>query len=503
MESKKEKDLKEGSIFDKYIIIKKADEGGFAKVYLAEERETKKQYAIKVLKKNKTPGIVINSFLREIEILKILSNSDKTNNYTPHIYYYGKGCIKEGENNIEQKYYYVMDYFPKKDLCEYIINVKKTKIDFKEKHAKVIFSKILKGVKFCHDAGICHLDLHLKNIIFNEKYDPKIIDFSFSLELKYADKSGMFNKWEWPKIRCPEILEKHRFNGIKVDIFSLGMMLFNIVTKYNGFEPEFKDKINKLKYYSLIKEGKIEKYWNIVAKEIPKLSSYSEEFKKLFISMVSYDPEKRPTIEEILKDPWFEEINSLNKEEYQKLEEEIIEIFMKLENEMNKENEIYEKKGEKSEDKDTDNEDSGNRSCNDKIKQYFDLNLTPKYIYQKGLNAKNYIIIKGNLHPAKFLNNLLNKICEEFMDICFIEEDKHKLKFNITFDKQEEDENEEDNDKDEELDNLIEENCTICIKLFEYINGGYELHFIRKSGNLEDYYEYFNKIKQIIKKLLM
>ena len=52
--------------FNKYVLIKKIGEGGFGKVYLIEEKETKKQYAIKVLKKGKTPIKEINSFLREI-----------------------------------------------------------------------------------------------------------------------------------------------------------------------------------------------------------------------------------------------------------------------------------------------------------------------------------------------------------------------------------------------------------------------------------------------------
>ena len=84
------------------------------------------------------------------------------------------------------------------------------------------------------------------------------------------------------------------------------------------------------------------------------------------------------------------------------------------------------------------------------------------------------------------------------MEICIIEEEKNKLKCNIIFENQEED----DIDNDEESEYLRKENCVICIKLYEYIDGGYELHFVKKSGELEDYYKYFNKIKEIIKQLL-
>ena len=58
----------------------------------------------------------------------------------------------------------------------------KTKQGFQEKHAKIIFSKILEGVQFIHDSDICHLDLTLDNILLDDKYNPIITDFGLSLE---------------------------------------------------------------------------------------------------------------------------------------------------------------------------------------------------------------------------------------------------------------------------------------------------------------------------------
>ena len=63
------------------------------------------------------------------------------------------------------------------------------------------------------------------------------------------------------------------------------------------------------------------------------------------------------------------------------------------------------------------------------------------------------------------------------------------LSLNIKFEKKEEDDDddgEEENEENEEsytnnIELLRTEDCNICIKLFEYINGGYELHFIRRK----------------------
>ena len=72
-----------------------------------------------------------------------------------------------------------------------------------------------------------------------------------------------------------------------------------------------------------------------------------------------------------------------------------------------------------------------------------------------------------------------------------------------------ENKNEEQNDEEvENMDNNDNNNeepnikSIICIKLFKYIHGGYEVHFIKKRGYLEFYYEYFKEIRGIIKNIL-
>ena len=55
------------------------------------------------------------------------------------------------------------------------------------------------------------------------------------------------------------------------------------------------------------------KYWNSVKDQIGEMS---EDLKNLYLKMISFNPNVRPTIEEILKDPWMKEINDLNESEY-------------------------------------------------------------------------------------------------------------------------------------------------------------------------------------------
>ena len=51
---------------------------------------------------------------------------------------------------------------------------------FGELYSKVIFSKIVEGVKCIHDHNICNRDLKLENILLNADFCPKICDFGFA-----------------------------------------------------------------------------------------------------------------------------------------------------------------------------------------------------------------------------------------------------------------------------------------------------------------------------------
>ena len=112
----------------------------------------------------------------------------------------------------------------------------------------------------------------------------------------------------------------------------------------------------------------------------------SDDFKDLYTKMISFDPNKRPTIDEILASPWMKEIRDLKEEELIQLEKEIMEDFSKREIEVNKA--LKQKMEVNKQDK---IQSSGNKSAGDED-DYFDLSLKPKFA-QTGLNMENYIKI--------------------------------------------------------------------------------------------------------------
>ena len=143
-----------------------------------------------------------------------------------------------------------MDYFPKKDLEEYI---SKTENGFEEKYAKLIFRKILESVQYCHDNNICHLDIKTRNFVFDEDFNVKIIDFGESEKI-IRDSDGNIKQLKGSKgtkiYKCPQMWANLPYNGIKADIFSLGVVLYRLVTKGQNFISSLKSR--QMCPYSLI-----------------------------------------------------------------------------------------------------------------------------------------------------------------------------------------------------------------------------------------------------------
>ena len=310
--------IKDNILDNRYSLLSKIGSGTYGIIYTVKDilENNEKEYVAKIYK-------VFNEVDKEIEILNIVKVMH--NPFIIEIINSGKGVIKRNGKIFEDKKYCILEYASKKDLLKYI--------DFpgklEERYSKVIFEKILKAVKAIHSKGIYHLDIKLENIILDEKFEPKIIDFG-TAKKKIENKNGFFKGRVGTIEYMPPqmfLLDK-KYNPIKADIFSLGVVMFNLVVGFTGFlrATEYDE------YYCYIKENTVnskEKYWEKV--EAKHNISPSELFKELYIKMVSFDEEKRPTIDEILEDKWFDEIKNLNDEERNKLEQEVYYEFEKRE----------------------------------------------------------------------------------------------------------------------------------------------------------------------------
>ena len=480
-------------IKNKYQIIEFKGKGGFAKVYLAKEIQTKKLCAVKILMDDED-----SDFENEIKMLKIVSQLK--NPYIVNIIDWGEDLIKIEHEPEENHQFIVMDYASKGELFSYISCIQK---GLENKTAKLIFYKILKGLEAIHNSGICHRDLKIDNILMDEFFNPKICDFGLATELKGKNGDGkLYEIVGTERYIAPEILNKIPYNGVKADIFSLGVVLLNITFAKCGFiKPSENDK-----YYKYIYKKKYDKYWK-------KLKCFEtvldKDLKELYLKMVSYKQEDRPTIKEIFESPWMKEIIDLDEKEYKKLEEKVYDEFKGIYIK------ILEKNGTVNvKDVDDNEEDGQNRGSSEETTEYFDLDLIPKQAIKTGFNMKHYMKIIGKVKPSTLMNIIANKIKSKYQNKIDIIPNNYKLRFDICYENMEDDE-EEDNEEEEENDDdqveeeenknirkrIKNEKSVIRVKLFESPKGGYIVSFIKKKGETIEFHKNLEELRNIIKEL--
>ena len=237
----------ESYIDNKYIIIKKIGEGSYGKIYLVKSKDTNKEFAVKVLQKE-------DEILElKIEIIKAFSSSK--NKYIMNMIDNGKGpFIRKGKDKGEKEYI-VYEYASKGTLFDYFTYPNKSSLE--ENYAKILFKNILKGVQTMHNNKICHRDIKLENILLDENYNPKICDYGFVIPVHEGRK--LKGKCGTKGYCAPEILKNKKeftgYDGIKADIFSLGISLLRLVT---GKQEKYLEKnvekiIKKINLMNLIK----------------------------------------------------------------------------------------------------------------------------------------------------------------------------------------------------------------------------------------------------------
>ena len=288
-----------GTIDNIYTILQEKRDKVAYKIYSVIHNQTQTSYLIEVYN-HALPSSLIDA-MRYLIFLK--------HPYIKRVIGHGNGPIALNIHPQVNKPYIVYENITSNfSLYDYIKDQKFTEIQ-----AKLIFKKILEGVRFMHNANICHRHLNLNAILLDENHNPKISDFYSSCINKYnLDECCGFAAY-----KAPEVISNKPYDGILADIFCLGQILFNLVNHINGFGCAS----SKDHYYKLIILKKYDQYWNILGRAYGVV--LSQEFKNLFIKMVDVNPDERPTIEEILNDEWMKEINHLNEEERNALENEI------------------------------------------------------------------------------------------------------------------------------------------------------------------------------------
>ena len=256
---------------DNFLIEKTIGEGTFGKVKLGVHLPTGEKVAIKILEKDKIQDNEdLERITREIKFLKILKHPNIIKIFQ----------IIEDKKN----YYIIMEYAKNGELFTHIVNNKR----LSENEAIILYSQLIQALSFIHKHNIVHRDIKPENLLLKHNNILAIIDFGLSNQ--YKDNKTLNTPCGSPCYAAPEMILGRKYNGLNVDIWSSGIVLYAMVCGYLPFEDKNNDKL-----YKKILNGHF---------EMP--DRLSPECKDLIKRILIVNPKKRIQLEDIIAHPFLQ-----------------------------------------------------------------------------------------------------------------------------------------------------------------------------------------------------
>uniref|UniRef100_A0A8C7V6H3 non-specific serine/threonine protein kinase n=1 Tax=Oncorhynchus mykiss TaxID=8022 RepID=A0A8C7V6H3_ONCMY len=254
-----------------YEIERTIGKGNFAVVKLATHIITKAKVAIKIVDKTQLDDENLKKIFREVQIMKMLRH--------PHIIRLYQ--VMENEKMI----YLVTEYASGGEIFDHLVAHGR----MAEKDARRKFKQIVAAVHFCHCRNIVHRDLKAENLLLDHNLNIKIADFGFS---NLFSRGQLLKTWcGSPPYAAPELFEGKEYDGPKVDIWSLGVVLYVLVC---GALPFDGSTLQNLR--ARVLSGKF---------RIPFFMSTDCEY--LIRHMLVLEPSRRLSMEQICKNKWMKQ----------------------------------------------------------------------------------------------------------------------------------------------------------------------------------------------------
>lgn len=290
--------VKTGTESRTFEIISKLGEGGFGVVYQCKCEKTGQMYAMKKIL-NRGRGIPC---LMEASISASYS----------HPYINKTVIISANSEGI-----YMIQDMAKYDIHNWRKKTKPTEMDIKN-----IFYKVALGLEFLHKQGIVHGDVKPSNILYYSDDDIRLSDFNLTTYSKWKSLIHLCTS----TYRSYELWARKKWNE-KIDIWSLGCTIFEIIYNKGLIPWQGDDKFSRWRYMNCIMDWA---KFNAPPREFKK-KAYTVEYHKprihptlihgdintplikLMLKCLQMYPEDRPNIQTILADPYFDDVRSSHK----------------------------------------------------------------------------------------------------------------------------------------------------------------------------------------------
>ncbi|KAH7176559.1 hypothetical protein EDB81DRAFT_42834 [Dactylonectria macrodidyma] len=205
---------------------------------------------------------------REVAILKLIEHPNIMKLYD----------IWENRSEV----YLILEYIDQGDLFTFI-NMRGR---LSEEVSIFFFRQIISAITYCHSFNICHRDLKPENILITADLQIKIADFGMAA-LHQTDTHQLATACGSPHYAAPELLKNRQYRGDRADIWSLGVILYAMLSATLPFDdPDLRVMMSRTK------RGQY---------QIP--DYLTPEAEDLIRRMLQVNPDRRITLKDIWQHP--------------------------------------------------------------------------------------------------------------------------------------------------------------------------------------------------------
>jgi serine/threonine-protein kinase len=210
------------AVFGRYRVERLLGRGGMGSVYLAHDQQLNRPVALKI------PRLEPGKSEKYLARLKSEALSVAALRH-PNI------CPVYDAGEIDGVHYLAMAYIQGRSLSEYL----KTSKPQSERAAALSVCKIARALEEAHRSRILHRDLKPANIMIDVRGEPIVMDFGLAHRLSDRSQGRLTKEGVivgTPEYMAPETFDRQATIGPASDIYSLGVVLYEILTQQCPFQ---------------------------------------------------------------------------------------------------------------------------------------------------------------------------------------------------------------------------------------------------------------------------